>query len=67
VLHWAHEDLSTAVPEIGIGLSLTVIVLVLAITTVASLLKTRKDPDTKAHAGSVRAPSVRAEDRRQPR
>jgi len=67
VLHWAHEDLSKAVPEIGIGLSLTVIVLVLVITTVASLLKIRKDPDTKAHAGSVRAHSSSSEDRRQPR
>ena len=68
VLHWAHEDLSHAVPQIGIGLSLTVIVLVLVITTVASLLKIRKDPDTKAHAGSVRAHSSKgAEDQRQPR
>ena len=68
VLHWAHEDLSKAVPEIGIGLSLTVIVLVLVITTVASLLKIRKDPDTKAHAGSVRArSSTNAEDQPQPR
>src|SRR4051812_7458135 len=67
VLHWAHVDISHAVPEIGIGLSLTVIVLVLAITTVASLLKIRKDPDTKAHAGSVRARSAGAEDHPQPR
>jgi len=68
VLHWAHEDISHAVPEIGTGPSLVVIVLVLAITTVASLLKIRKDPDTKAHAGSVRAHSVSAdEDERQPR
>ncbi|WP_030441949.1 TerC/Alx family metal homeostasis membrane protein [Actinoplanes subtropicus] len=66
ILHWAHEDLSTAVPEIGIGLSLTVIVVVLVITTVASLRKVRKDPDTKAHAGSVRARSTSAEER-QPR
>jgi tellurite resistance protein TerC len=66
VLHWAHEDISHAVPEIGIGLSLIVIVLVLAITTVASLLKIRKDPDTKAHAGSVRAHSESADQRRQP-
>ncbi|MCU7725041.1 TerC/Alx family metal homeostasis membrane protein [Actinoplanes sp. KI2] len=67
VLHWAHEDISHAVPEIGIGLSLVVIVLVLAITTVASLLKIRKDPDTVAHAGSVRAHSAGAEEERQPR
>jgi tellurite resistance protein TerC len=55
VLHWLHSDISDAVPEIGTPLSLGVIVVVLAVTTVASLLKVRKDPDAKAHAGSVRA------------
>jgi tellurite resistance protein TerC len=71
VLHWAHTDLSHAVPEIGTPVSLAVIVLVLAITTVASLLKIRKDPDAQAHAGSVRVRSVAEpagdENRRQPR
>src|SRR3954447_14308070 len=62
VLHWAHTDLSKAVPEIGTPLSLAVIVVVLAVTTVASLLKVRKDPDAKAHAGSVRAHSVSADE-----
>jgi tellurite resistance protein TerC len=67
VLHWAHKDISESVPEVSIALSLTVIVLVLLVTTVASLIKIRKDPDTKAHAGSVRArPSV-DDERRQPR
>jgi tellurite resistance protein TerC len=49
-LHWAHTDLSHAVPEIGTPVSLGVIVVILAVTTVASLLKTRrthKDPDTE--------------------
>jgi len=55
VLHWAHSDLSTAVPEIGTPVSLVVIVLVLAVTTAASLLEVRRDPDAKAHAGSLRA------------
>jgi tellurite resistance protein TerC len=58
VLHWAHTDLSKAVPEIGTPLSLAVIVVVLAVTTVASLLKVRKDPDAQAHAGSVRVRSA---------
>jgi len=62
VLHWAHEDISTAVPEIGTPVSLAVILGVLVITTVASLLKVRKDPAAKAHAGSVRASRSR-EDR----
>jgi tellurite resistance protein TerC len=55
VLHWAHSDISDAVPEIGTPVSLGVIVVVLIVTTVASLIKVRKDPDTKAHAGSLRA------------
>jgi len=67
VLHWAHKDISESVPEVGIAVSLTVIVLVLAVTTVASLIKIRKDPDTKAHAGSVRVRSSVTEERRQPR
>jgi tellurite resistance protein TerC len=54
VLHWGHT-LSDAVPEIPTLLSLAVILVVLAITTVASLLKVRRDPAAKAHAGSVRA------------
>jgi tellurite resistance protein TerC len=55
VLHWAHADLSTSVPQIGTPVSLAVIVVVLAVTTVASLLKVRREPDAKAHAGSLRA------------
>jgi tellurite resistance protein TerC len=55
VLHWAHTDLSPAVPEIPTAVSLGVIVVVLAITTVASLMKVRRDPGAIAHAGSVRA------------
>ena len=57
VLHWAHGDLSKSVPEIGTPVSLGVIVVVLVITTVASLLKVRKDPSAVAHAGSVRGPA----------
>ncbi len=55
VLHWAHKDISTAVPEVSTPVSLGVIVVVLVVTTVASLIKIRKDPDTVAHAGSLRA------------
>jgi len=44
VLHWAHTDLSHAVPEISTSLSLAVIAVVLIVTTVLSLLKTRKNP-----------------------
>jgi tellurite resistance protein TerC len=55
ILHWAHTDLSASVPEIGTPVSLAVIVVVLAITTVASLVKVRRDPAARAHAGSIRA------------
>jgi tellurite resistance protein TerC len=55
VLHWAHGDISTSVPEIGTPVSLGVIVVVLAATTIASLIKVRKDPSVTAHAGSMRA------------
>nr|WP_211177785.1 TerC/Alx family metal homeostasis membrane protein [Pseudonocardia acidicola] len=62
ILHWAHEDISTSVPEISTPISLGVIVVVLAVVTVASLAKTRKDPEAKAHAGSLRARTKRDAD-----
>ncbi|MBM2622591.1 TerC family protein [Actinoplanes sp. LDG1-06] len=55
ILHWLHEDITKSAPEIPTSLSLIVIIGVLAVTTVASLMKSRKDPDVKAHAGSLRA------------
>ena len=76
VLHALHENELGFIngghhvgwaPDIPIWLSLGVIVGTLVVTTVASLLKVRKDPDTKAHAGSVRARSSRGEDQPQPR
>ena len=55
ILHWLHVDISPSVPEISTPVSLGVIVVVLAVVTVASLLKTRKDPAATAHPGSLRA------------
>jgi tellurite resistance protein TerC len=55
ILHWLHVDINPAVPEIPTLVSLGVILVVLAVTTVASLVKTRNDPTAKAHAGSIRA------------
>jgi tellurite resistance protein TerC len=55
ILHWAHVDISPAVPEISTPVSLGVIVVILVIVTVASLVKTRRDPSMKAHSGSLRA------------
>ena len=53
VLHWGHLQ-DDSVPEISTATSLAVILGVLAIVTVASLLKTRRDPTARAHAGSLR-------------
>ncbi len=55
ILHWAHDDISPSVPEISTPVSLVVIVAILVVVTVASLVKTRRDPTAKAHAGSLRA------------
>jgi tellurite resistance protein TerC len=55
ILHWLHVDISPAVPEISTPVSLGVIVVVLAVVTVASLVKTRNDPSKTAHPGSLRA------------
>jgi len=60
VLHWAHT-LSDAVPEIPTLLSLGVIVVILAVTIAASLLKVRSDPAARAHAGALRAQADRSE------
>ena len=62
ILHWAHVDLDSRVPEIPTLLSLAVILVVLTVVTIASLLKTRRDPTAKAHAGSLRA--TRSQDQR---
>jgi tellurite resistance protein TerC len=53
VLHWGH-GLDERVPEIKTNVSLGVIVVILAVTTVASLVKVRRDPSARAHAGSLR-------------
>jgi tellurite resistance protein TerC len=61
ILHWGHT-VSDAVPEISTNVSLVVIVVVLAVTTVASLLKVRRDPSAVAHAGSLRGHPARQQD-----
>jgi tellurite resistance protein TerC len=53
VLHWGH-GLDERVPEIKTNVSLSVIVVVLVVTTIASLIKVRRDPSARAHAGSLR-------------
>ena len=53
VLHWGH-GLTSAVPEIQTPVSLAVIVGVLVVTTIASVRKSRRDPEARAHAGALR-------------
>jgi len=60
ILHWLHVDVSASVPEIPTLVSLGVILVILAVVVVASLVKTRKDPSARAHAGSLRgSPTTR--------
>jgi tellurite resistance protein TerC len=53
MLHFGHLQ-EESIPEISTGLSLVVISIVLVITTIASVLKTRREPEARAHAGSLR-------------
>jgi tellurite resistance protein TerC len=55
-LHWGHLQ-NNQVPEIPTSTSLLVIAAILIVTTVASVLKVRRDPSVRAHAGSLRAPA----------
>ena len=64
VLHWGHT-VNDSVPEISTNVSLVVIVVVLAVTTVLSLLKVRRDPTAVAHAGSLRGHPARQPEERQ--
>jgi tellurite resistance protein TerC len=62
VLHFGHEQ-HHSIPELSTGLSLLVIAVVLAVTTAASLLRVRRDPSTRAHAGSLRGPAAESDER----
>ena len=53
VLHYLHKHWDD-VPEISTLQSLVVIACVLGIVTIASIVKTRRDPSARAHAGSLR-------------
>jgi tellurite resistance protein TerC len=52
ILHFLHLH-NHSVPEIPTGVSLAVIVVVLASTTAASLVQARADPARRAHAGEL--------------
>ena len=54
VLTFVHE-IYTEVPKIPTLWSLAVIALILVVSTVASLIKSKQDPEAKAHAGRITA------------
>ena len=54
LLHFGHLQ-NNGLPEIATSTSLLVIAGILAVTIVASLLKSRRDPAARAHTGSLRA------------
>jgi hypothetical protein len=55
LLHWGHLQ-HDSVPQIATSTSLLVILVVLTVTVVASVLKSRRNPGARAHAGSLRQP-----------
>ena len=54
ILVFLHEDVNEEIPHVPTSVSLGVIIGVLAVTTVASLLRSRRHPEEKAHAGALR-------------
>jgi TerC family integral membrane protein len=57
----SDDYIGESIPEIPTPLSLAVVLGVLAVVTVASLIRTRGLPDEKAHAGSLTATKVRVD------
>ena len=53
VLEFAHQR-NHSIPELPTAVSLAVIVAVLAATTIASVIKSKRDPARRAHAGALR-------------
>ena len=63
LLHYGHLQ-NDAIPEVQTSTSLLVIVAVLAITVVGSLIKSRRDPEARAHAGTLRDTGEERRERR---
>jgi tellurite resistance protein TerC len=58
IMLWGHE-LNPAIPKISTNLSLAVIATVLTVTAVASVIAVRRNPELRAHAGTVTEPRPR--------
>jgi tellurite resistance protein TerC len=52
IMTYLHEEF-TSIPKIPTSISLGVIGIILVISTIASLVKTKQDPSSKAHAGRI--------------
>jgi tellurite resistance protein TerC len=55
IMVWAHEEWES-IPKISTNLSLSVIGAILLISTVASLIKSKRDPSAIGHAGRISDP-----------
>jgi tellurite resistance protein TerC len=55
VLTYVHE-IYDPVPKISTGVSLAGVGAILLVSVVASLIKSRRDPTARAHAGRVTSP-----------
>ena len=55
ILLWAHE-IWVEVPKVSTNTSLLVICLILIVATIASLIKSKRDPSAIAHAGRMSGP-----------
>lgn len=60
IMVWAHEEWAS-VPKISTNLSLAVIGAILLISTVASLVKSKRDPSARGHAGRMSDPKKKRE------
>ena len=60
ILEFAHQQ-DRSIPELPTVVSLAVIVAVLSVTTVASVVKSKRDPGSRAHAGALRHGAERDE------
>lgn len=61
ILTFAHE-MNTEIPKIPTVFSLVVIAVILIVVTVASLIKVRRDPGARAHAGTITEPRHREDE-----
>jgi tellurite resistance protein TerC len=61
ILLYGHE-VNESIPKIPTSISLVVISTILIIATVASFIKTRKDPTAHAHAGRITDAPEKTED-----